>query len=328
MILKNMTSKARIFILVAFVGILGVIGGIYTYRYLSTDKISQSDGSNKTIAQELQDCLPKSDIASKEKCDSLIATIQNFEQCTVAGFPIIREYPQQCQAPDGRIFLNDKAPDQGILSKAEEAVRTFMGNPNLKLKYITSSKHPSNFAVGKRVLDSSDGNRAYYYDSLDEWDRPIYILQQKEYINNRCEVYEYEVSVKTYQVVQVGVRYPEEFQRAAPSERMEKCASYGSLEVPLKTKSEIEKAAFEYLERDPEHTKFLLRSDIQPQYIPSKKGVTNPAANEWKWEDTSYKLPEGLVSDPFPYPTMRIIMTSGGKLIFYFNSTDLFDLNL
>ncbi len=255
-----------------------------------------------------------------------IASIKTFEQCTDASFPIIRKYPEQCQTPDGRIFVNDNPPDKSEIVKAEASVRIFMGKPDMELKYITQNENPSNFTVGKRVeLDSSRGSNAYYYDSLDERNRPIYVFQQTDYINDRCEVYEYEVSVKTYQVVQVGVRYPEEFQRATPGKQTAKCSSYGSLEFPLKAKNEIEKLAFEYLSRDPEHTKFLLRSDIQPEYIPSKKGVANPAANEWKWEDANYKLPEGLVSDPFPYPTMRIIMTSGGKLIYYLNTTDLFD---
>ena len=91
------------------------------------------------------------------------------------------------------------------------------------------------------------------------------------------------------------------------------------------SKDQIEQAAFAYLGRDPEHTKFMMRSDIQPQYLPSKPGAENPAANEWRWEDTSYKLPEGLVGDPWPYPTMRIIMSVGGKLVYYPNTTELFD---
>ncbi len=312
-----MTIKSKIFILVATIGIFGAIGGIYAYRYFSANKTFRTDEGEKTIAQELRDCLPKSDVASKEKCDQLVATIKTFEQCTDAGFSITRKYPEQCRTPDGRIFVNDNPPDESDLSKAKEAVRVFMGNPNLDLKYIGQSRHPSNFGVLSNVKQTSGGLTA---DNPKEWDRPIYIFQQTDYINDRCEVYEYEVSVKTSQVIQVSVSYPKD--------NISRCVSeLGSLEIPLKTKAEIEQAAFAYLGRDTEHTKFLLRSDIQPEYTSSKPGAVNPAHNIWQWEDKNYRLPEGLVGDPSPYPTMRIIMSSGGKLVNYLNTTDLFDTN-
>ncbi len=320
-----MTIKSKILILAATIGILGVIGGIYAYRYFSANKISRENEGNKTTAQELQDCLPKSDMASKEKCDQMIATIKTFEQCTDAGFSIIRNYPEQCQTPDGRIFVNDNPPDEGDLSKAKDAVRAFMGNPNLELQYVISRRHPTNFQIGK-ATEFSDGG-GFTMDTPPEWDRPVYIFQQKEYINDQCQAYQYQVTVKTNQVVEISLVYSEE-KPMTSDERIVKCASYGSLEIPLKTKSEVEQAAFAYLARDTEHTKFTMRSDIQSEYIPSKKGVANPAHNEWRWEDKSISLPDGLTGDPWQHPIARIIMTSGGKLIYYLNTTDLFGPNL
>jgi len=266
--------------------------------------------------------------APQEKGNGVdVASIKDFEQCTSAGFPVIKHYPDQCQTSDGRIFVDGRKPDQSELAKAESAIRTFMGEPNLELEYMSQNRHPANFSVYKPTGKTTANDDGGTYDFVEGWDRPVYIFQQKNYINDRCEVYEYEVSIETHQVIQVGVRYPEEIQPMMPDERTSKCGQYGSLETPLKTKAEIEQIAFAYLSRDPEHTKFMLRSDIQPEYIPSKKGTANPAQNEWKWEDKSYKLPEGLIGDPSPYPTMRIIVTSGGKLIYYLNTTELFSQN-
>jgi len=172
---------------------------------------------------------------------------------------------------------------------SEQAIKTFMGDQNLELQYITQDK-----------------------------DRPTYIFQQKEYINDRCEVYEYQVAKKTNQIVEIGIVYPEEIQQGNPTEQQERkkqCSNYGSLEIPLKTKVEIEQAAFAYLGRDPEHTKFTLRSDIQPEYISSKPGAVNPAMNEWKWEDTRQNS------------LIRIVISSGGKLVYYLNTTDLLAAN-
>jgi tryptophan-rich sensory protein len=57
------------------------------------------------LAKELADCLPKSDLASKEKCDSLLAEITDFTSCAKAGFPIMESYPEQCRTADGRNFV-------------------------------------------------------------------------------------------------------------------------------------------------------------------------------------------------------------------------------
>jgi hypothetical protein len=256
-----------------------------------------------------------------------VAAITTFDQCVEAGFAIMESYPEQCRTSDGRIFVNEKPPAQSELDKAEQAIRAFMGELNLEFVYKGQNNHPDNFAVLSNIKQNEGGFTA---DNPEEWDIPVYIFEQKDYINDRCEVYRYQVTQKTNQVVEIGIVYPEEIQQGNPTEQQERkkqCSNYGSLEIPLKTKAEIEQTAFAYLGRDPEHTKFTLRSDIQPEYISSKSGAANPAMNEWKWEDKGYKLPEGLTGDPSPYPTMRIIISSGGKLVYYLNTTDLFEKN-
>lgn len=58
------------------------------------------------IADQLRECLPKSDMASKEKCDKLLDSITNYFECVEAGFPIQESYPERCSTPDGRTFVN------------------------------------------------------------------------------------------------------------------------------------------------------------------------------------------------------------------------------
>lgn len=285
-----MTNKAKITTVIALVAVFGAGFGVY---HLLGNK------------------------APREAVKADLATIKTFEQCSDAGYPIVKRYPDQCKTPDGRIFVNDNPPSQAELAKAEQTIRAFMGETNLELKYTGQNNHPSNFAILSNVKQNDGGFTA---DNPKEWDRPVYIFQQTDYINDRCEVYQYQVTQKTNQVVEIGIVYPIERSATMPGN----CPGNGSLDWPLLSKDQIEQAAFVYLGHDPEHTKFMLRSDIQPQYIPSKPGTENPAANEWRWEDTSYKLPEGLMGDPWPYPTMRIIMSAGGKLIYYLNTTDLF----
>lgn len=284
-----MKNKAKIYAVIAIVAVFGAGYGVY--HILS--KIPQNRGNVD------------------------VTSIKTFEQCNKAGFPTIKHYPDQCQTPDGRIFVNKNPPSESELAKAESAIRTFMGEPNLELVYLTQKRHPANFSVLSNVKQNDGGFTA---DTPEEWYRPVYIFQQKNYINDRCEVYQYQVTIKTNQVVEIGLVYPEKLSEEGTG----KCVNYGSLETPLKTKAEIEQIAFAYFGRDPEHTKFMLRSDIQPQYIPSKPGAANPAQNEWRWEDKSVSLPDGLTGDPWQHPIARIIISSGGKMIYYLNTTDLF----
>lgn len=222
-------------------------------------------------------------------------------------------------------LTKESQPSAETLTKAEEAIRSFMDQPNLTFQYIATRKHPSNFAVYSNVKEIGGGGR-FVADTAEGWDRPVNIFQQKEFINDRCEVYEYEVAAKTNQVVEVHIVYPQEIQNELSSSsglNGAKCAEYGSLEVPTKTKTEIESVATGFLNRN-----IANYSEIKTQFtsIPSKKNAVNvAAANEWRWEDTNYNLPDGLTGDPWQKPIIRIIVSSGGKLISYLNTTGLFE---
>lgn len=289
---KTMTKNAKIYAVIALIAVLGAGYGVYDLL------------GNK---------------APRGGANTDVASVTTFEQCSEAGYPIVKHYPDQCQTPDGRVFTDQNPPAESELAQAERAIRTFMGEPGLELVYKTQNNHPANFAVLSNVKQNDGGFTA---DNPKEWDQPVYIFQQTGYINNRCEVYEYQVAQKTNQVVEISIVYPEGLGTGASISGQ--CAEYGSLETPLKTRAEIEQVAYAYLGRDPEHTRFMLRSDIQLKYISSKPGAENPAANEWRWEDTGVSLPDGLTGDPWPHPIARIILSSGGKLVYYLNTTDLF----
>ena len=201
--------------------------------------------------------------------------------------------------------------------KAMQSIRTFIGEPDLQLTYI-ATRRPSNFNVGKVTNQDAGG---FTMEDVPGWERRVEVYQQKDFVDDQCEVYEYEVDIRNNQLVEVHVKYPDGVSVGSPQ-----CIGQVSLYYPLKTKDQIEQTAFAYLGRVPESTgSMLTSSSIQPQYIPSMKGTTKPSQNEWRWENKSYKLPEGLYSDAFAYPVLRIVMTSGGKLLYYFNSTGLFN---
>lgn len=74
----------------------------YYTRYYSLWTIAEDKDNN--LAEELKECLPKSDTASHEKCNELLKQITDYDSCVAAGFSIMKSNPPQCATPDGRTF--------------------------------------------------------------------------------------------------------------------------------------------------------------------------------------------------------------------------------
>ena len=181
------------------------------------------------------------------------------------------------------------------IEKAKNAIKKFMNDPNVDLIYSYFMPHPSNFSIGK---SNGEGKEIKVMTSSKEWQRPVYVFQEKKFINNDCQVYQYEVSIKTHQIIEIQTAWPQWFQ----AEEEYDCPNVYSR--PTKSKEEVEKMAFDILAKDPEYTgKILVRSDIQPKFTERQYSY------EWLWEDESVSPPEGLIGDPFQHPVIRIMMT-------------------
>lgn len=100
------------------------------------DRIVQSINSTQeqiSLADELKECLPKSDTASHEKCNELLATIRNFGDCVNAGFSLMKSNPPQCTTPDGRNFTDETNSDWRV-------VLTVLENCEVESVFQTHSK--------------------------------------------------------------------------------------------------------------------------------------------------------------------------------------------
>jgi tryptophan-rich sensory protein len=76
--------------------------GSYVGRVASDCEFAPCPG-NESLVEQLKDCLPKSDMASRDKCEQLLKTITDFDECVTAGF-LASGSPSQCGLPDGRTF--------------------------------------------------------------------------------------------------------------------------------------------------------------------------------------------------------------------------------
>lgn len=219
--------------------------------------------------------------------------------------------------PDARlaIFLGLISPyeETDKIEKAKEAVGKFMDDPNIDLVYSYFSYHPSNFFVGV-ISDQNKESRAM--SGSPEWMRPVYIFQEKKFINNDCQVYQYEVNAETYEVVEIQTTWPRWFQ----AEEKTDCPDVYSR--PAKSREELEEAALKFFLDVPKYNNLLLRSDgldISPKFTELKYSY------DWLWENESISLPEGLTGDPFQHPAIRVMLTKDGRLDYYLNTTELFE---
>ena len=113
----------------------------YYSRYYSLWSITENlITKDTTLADELKECLPKSDIASYEKCNELLATIRNFDDCVNAGFSIMKSNPPQCATPDGQNFIDETNSNWDVVltalnnCEAESVFQTHSKLVTLKLK--------------------------------------------------------------------------------------------------------------------------------------------------------------------------------------------------
>jgi len=102
---KNKIFKSLVIVLLTVLAALGLAGlFLLSGKYFPGNaKISVPE---KTIAEQLAECLPKSDLASHEKCAQLLNGIKNFDECVAAGFSIMKSNPPQCTTLDGRSFTD------------------------------------------------------------------------------------------------------------------------------------------------------------------------------------------------------------------------------
>lgn len=115
------------------------LGATVTHRYYSQYYSIWNIYENEVIEEEyslvdeLNECLPKSDMASHEKCNELLATIRNFDDCVNAGFSIMKSNPPQCATLDGRNFTDETNANWNMLLTALE-------NCEVKSVFQTHSK--------------------------------------------------------------------------------------------------------------------------------------------------------------------------------------------
>lgn len=100
----------RIIGLIAIISLTLVLSS-YFKTFKSQDQGPSQNTSNSfqeiPIADQVKECMPRSDLASKQKCERLLGGITKYDECVNAGFPIMKSNPPKCQTPDGRLFVEE-----------------------------------------------------------------------------------------------------------------------------------------------------------------------------------------------------------------------------
>jgi|SRR3989344_531123 len=216
------------------------------------------------------------------------------------------ESKQKVDAAEARYNAAVKAstmPESATLKADTESIKKFMGNTAFEVEY-SRSQSPANFSVGMLTKLSDQGDERI--DTPQAWKRTVNIYRATEEIEGTCQVYEYEVYPKTHDIVEVRVVYPEDYQG--------KCMK-GDLFSPKVSEAQIKEVGQKYLK----NLGLTQSLTVTP--------VDDMSRWQWKWQDANYKLSDGLVgrSAVDSKPTVRLFISSAGKLLQYNNTVALFE---
>lgn len=96
-----------------WLSVIGLIFASALFLFLAKN-VAQTEVttvSGQSLAVQLAECLPKSDMGAKARCDALLAEVDTFAECMAAGFTIETTNPGQCRTPDGRSFTEETNND-------------------------------------------------------------------------------------------------------------------------------------------------------------------------------------------------------------------------
>ena len=304
-------NTKNVLITIIAIAVIAAVGGFFLMPSDDIERITLSNyeagpESIKLVRAELEQatweerasgCLETDDRgqevfcgASKERIDRLHAQLQM----------LIRE---------------SERPDETTQQEDIAGIRAFMGDSELALTYVRSGS-PSNFNVARfEPFPEGGGGRS---ERAEGWERTVNVYQSAEEIEGTCSVYEFEVYPKTHDVVQVHTVYPDNYDG--------QCDQQGGLFAPRVSDDQIFSTGWAYLERALDNFAEV-KDAIDPEAM--TKDPTRSATDRyrWFWEDTDYQLPEGLSGDSAvdSRPTVRLFITSAGKLVQYHNTIPLFD---
>ena len=192
------------------------------------------------------------------------------------------------------------------------AIRTFMAEPNLELSFVNTDLPTQYFRVGK-VTKMGNGENMKAVDSLT---RQVNVYDQKVLVNGQCSIYEYNTDARNHTLTAVIIRGLKPAEIDNLKNDGVTCVS-NSGNMPKITKAEAETIAMGYLKRAVSNF-----DQIKDQFVYTQQ--QNGESHDWVWENKGYKLPEGLSSRPYSYPTIRIAVY-GNNEVQYWNTVSLFE---
>jgi hypothetical protein len=131
---------------------------------------------------------------------NVIASIDSFEKCAQAGYPIMESYPEQCRTPDGRTFVRD------ISTENEATTTPITSGENAPPGSIHNLPVPEGVAVARKALakelNIKEGTIVIMSAYEREWPNGCLGLEQEGQICTQAITPGYEVTMqaqgKTY----------------------------------------------------------------------------------------------------------------------------------
>jgi len=115
--------------------------------------------------------------------DKMDETIEDFEDCVEAGYPVMESYPEQCMTDDGTVFVNDKDVDDydddyddDRYAKGDKFYVCHNGKETISIAESAVREHLSH---GDSMRKCHDADRDYDDDRYDDKD------YDKDYIKDK-----------------------------------------------------------------------------------------------------------------------------------------------
>lgn len=201
---------------------------------------------------------------------------------------------------------------QNVPADETSIVRRVMDKQNLELAYVTSELPTQYFRVGKITKVGNGENM----ESVENWSRKVDVYDQKELIGGTCSVYEYNFDTRNQKLTAIIIKGLKPNEVETYKNKGITCSSDTGKTKKL-SKIDAESIAMGYLSRAiPNFDQIKNQLEYSTQ--------NNGESHEWLWSDKTYKLPDGISSRPYTYPTIRISVYENGEIQFW-NTVPLFE---
>ena len=122
-------------------------------------------GTSRALAAVIVAVLVVGAIYYYSRSDETYLSVTSFAECRDAGYPVMESFPEQCQTPDGRRFVNDVATSTPVIPVTIDRVRgvNITSNQIITSPLTITGEAAGLYFEGSFPIEIVDGNGTRLY---------------------------------------------------------------------------------------------------------------------------------------------------------------------